>query len=294
MKKSLGETIKYIRSSKNISQKEVCLDKISRSSLVKIESNKTIPSILTFELILKHLGIEQEEFTFIQNNFELTSRQLLLEKFNKINTSIRVKQWLSLEEEMKYYLQTQTDPIIGEYLSIVKALIVIETEDNYLKASQHVLPIWKRISKNDVWFIDDIQLLTCIFFMFDDQIALTISQRLLKQTEKYLHVENIKRIQNNTLMNISTLYLNQKDYTNALEFIEQTIHTAKKNEYYILWLFSKGTKGILLCLQHHPEKGLPLIKESIRLLRELDQLDIAKALENDVERYVSIDIKTNI
>ncbi|EAW7215108.1 helix-turn-helix transcriptional regulator [Listeria monocytogenes] len=291
MIKTLGETIKFIRSSKNISQKEICLDTISRSALVKIESDKTIPSAKTLEFILDQLSIDQEEFALVRNNFQLSTRQQLLEKFNTINTSIRVKKWLSLEQEMKQYLHTQTDPIINEYLAIVKALIIIETEDDYNKASLHVAPIWERISKNEVWFIDDIQLLTCIFYMFDNQVALTISQRLLKQTEKYLHMHNIKRIKANTLMNISTLYLNQKDYKNSLEFIDQTIHTAKKYEYYTLWLFAKGTKGILNCLEHKPDIGISLIKESLYLLKALDQEDIAKALEHDVNNYVAIDVK---
>ncbi|MBC2187233.1 helix-turn-helix transcriptional regulator [Listeria sp. FSL L7-0253] len=291
MIKTLGETIKFIRSSKNISQKEICLDTISRSALVKIESDKTIPSAKTLEFILDQLSIDQEEFALVRNNFQLSTRQQLLEKFNTINTSIRVKKWLSLEQEMKQYLHTQTDPIINEYLAIVKALIIIETEDDYNKASLHVAPIWERISKNEVWFIDDIQLLTCIFYMFDNQVALTISQRLLKQTEKYLHMHNIKRIKANTLMNISTLYLNQEDYKNSLEFIDQTIHTAKKYEYYTLWLFAKGTKGILHCLEHKPDIGIPLIKESLYLLKALDQKDIAKALEHDVNNYVAIDMQ---
>ncbi|EAW7168031.1 helix-turn-helix transcriptional regulator [Listeria monocytogenes] len=291
MIKTLGETIKFIRSSKNISQKEICLDTISRSALVKIESDKTIPSAKTLEFILDQLSIDQEEFALVRNNFQLSTRQQLLEKFNTINTSIRVKKWLSLEQEMKQYLHTQTDPIINEYLAIVKALIIIETEDDYNKASLHVAPIWERISKNEVWFIDDIQLLTCIFYMFDNQVALTISQRLLKQTEKYLHMHNIKRIKANTLMNISTLYLNQEDYKNSLEFIDQTIHTAKKYEYYTLWLFAKGTKGILHCLEHKPDIGIPLIKESLYLLKALDQEDIAKALEHDVNNYVAIDVQ---
>ncbi|EPO6724984.1 helix-turn-helix domain-containing protein [Listeria monocytogenes] len=63
MEKTLGETIKFIRTSKNISQKEVCLDQLSRSALVKIESNKTIPSALTLDFILLQLGIQQEEFS---------------------------------------------------------------------------------------------------------------------------------------------------------------------------------------------------------------------------------------
>ncbi|EAD7213986.1 XRE family transcriptional regulator [Listeria monocytogenes] len=291
MTKTLGETIKFIRTSKNISQKEICMDVISRSALVKIESDKTIPTARTLEFILQQLGVDQEEFTLVRNNFELTTRQQLLQKFNNINTSIRVKQWLTLKHEMNHYLQNQSDPVINEYLAIVKALIIIETEDDYNKASQHVSPIWKRISKNDVWFIDDIQLLTCIFFMFDEQVALTISQRLLKQTEKYLHVDNIKRIQANTLMNISTLYLNKQDYSNALDFIDQTIHTAKNYEYYTLLLFAKGTKGILHCLEHKANIGIPLIKDSLQLLKALDQLDIAKALEKDVNNYLAIDIQ---
>ncbi|AHI54706.1 helix-turn-helix domain-containing protein [Listeria ivanovii] len=291
MNKTIGDTVKYIRKAKNINQKNVCLNNISRSTLVKIEGNKTNPTVQTFEHILKQLGVGYDEFSFVLNNFQLSERQKLLEKFNNINTSIRLKQWLALEQEMKHYLLIEPDPIIQEYLLIVKALITIESEDDYVKAAQFVSPIWERISKNDVWFMDDIQLLTCIFFMFDSQVALTISQRLIKQTEKYQHVANIKRIRTNTLMNISTLLLNQQDYINALNYINLTIQNAKENEYYTLWLFSKGTKGILLCLLNKHSEGLPLIKESIKLLNGLEQTDIADALKKDVKNYINMDIQ---
>ncbi|ECR2375274.1 transcriptional regulator, partial [Listeria monocytogenes] len=36
--------------------------------------------------------------------------------------------------------------------------------------------------------------------------------------------------------------------------------------------------------------GIPLIKKSIHLLKTLDQLDIAKALENDVSNFLTLDI----
>lgn len=288
MNKTIGDTVKFIRKAKNINQKKVCLNNISRSTLVKIEGNQTNPTVDTFEHILKQLGVRYDEFSLILNNFQLSERQKLLEKFNNINTSIRLKQWSALEKEMRQYLLTEPDPIIQEYLHIVRALIIIESEDDYAKAAQCVLPIWERISKNDVWFMDDIQLLTCIFFMFDSQVALTISQRLIKQTEKYQHVTNIKRIRTNTLMNISTLLLNQQDYSNALDYINLTIQNAKENEYYTLWLFSKGTKGILLCLLHQRSEGIPLIEESIKLLNGLEQNDIAEALKKDVKNYINI------
>ncbi|EAD3993096.1 XRE family transcriptional regulator [Listeria monocytogenes] len=105
MEKTIGETIKFIRTSKNISQKEICLDNISRSSLVKIESNKTIPSSLTLEFILLQLGIQQEEFAHIRNNFKLNTRQVLLEKFNNINTSrgiANISEILYVKERLKY------------------------------------------------------------------------------------------------------------------------------------------------------------------------------------------------
>ncbi|ECW8242492.1 transcriptional regulator, partial [Listeria monocytogenes] len=58
-----------------------------------------------------------------------------------------------------------------------------------------------------------------------------------------------------------------------------------------LLLFAKGTKGILHCLEHKANIGIPLIKDSLQLLKALDQLDIAKALEKDVNNYVAIDIQ---
>lgn len=57
MNKTIGDTVKYIRKAKNINQKNVCLNNISRSTLVKIEGNKTNPTVQTFEHILKQLGV---------------------------------------------------------------------------------------------------------------------------------------------------------------------------------------------------------------------------------------------
>lgn len=77
----IGITFKKIRTSKNISQKEVYSGIISRSFFQKFEKGQHSISVEKFQLLLNRINITYEEFMYQHHNKLLTTDYYLLEIF---------------------------------------------------------------------------------------------------------------------------------------------------------------------------------------------------------------------
>ncbi|MBC1594014.1 helix-turn-helix domain-containing protein [Listeria seeligeri] len=62
MRKTIGDTIKYIRVNKQYSQKNVSTSIISRTSLSKIENNMLNPTFAKLIPIINNLDVDFDEF----------------------------------------------------------------------------------------------------------------------------------------------------------------------------------------------------------------------------------------
>ncbi|EAV9833053.1 helix-turn-helix transcriptional regulator, partial [Listeria monocytogenes] len=86
--KTIGQTLKYIRTSKNLTQKDVYTNLISRASYQNFESDKQTPNIAVLYNLLHVLGMTIEEFFYIKNDKKLDTRGELKYLYDQINTSL--------------------------------------------------------------------------------------------------------------------------------------------------------------------------------------------------------------
>ncbi|MDQ8767748.1 helix-turn-helix transcriptional regulator, partial [Streptococcus ruminantium] len=84
MKWDFGTVLKEIRKSKGLSQREVCGDALSRTTLSKIENNKEYPTIAHFAHILRQLDMTYAEFDYICHAYQPSERSNLINKFEKL------------------------------------------------------------------------------------------------------------------------------------------------------------------------------------------------------------------
>ncbi|HEM0178051.1 TPA: helix-turn-helix transcriptional regulator, partial [Listeria monocytogenes] len=66
---NVGDTLKFIRKSKNLTQQEACTGALSRSNYQKIENNKIMPSMDRFIQLLLNFNMTLEEFEFVKRDF---------------------------------------------------------------------------------------------------------------------------------------------------------------------------------------------------------------------------------
>ncbi len=73
---NIGDTLKFIRKSKNLTQQETCTNALSRSNYQKIENNKIMPSMDRFIQILLNFNMTLEEFEFVNGTLHLLQKKI--------------------------------------------------------------------------------------------------------------------------------------------------------------------------------------------------------------------------
>ncbi|EAD8349013.1 helix-turn-helix domain-containing protein [Listeria monocytogenes] len=286
MLKTTGMTIKEIRVSKNIKQEEIYNNLISRNVLWQIENDKIRTNYEILKEILNRLNVSFNEFLYIQNNFKSTPIQELENRYNAIYTSIELEVLINLKKDMEAYLEFHpSNPQLTDLVNCLSAIIAIEQEDNFAKATEIVTPIWNRISKQNDWYWEDIQIMSHIFYMFEQETALNICKELFNKLNNYRKFHNADRLEISTLLNIATMLLDKGNLEEAERYINKCISLAEEKKYFIQWAYALGTKGILKTLSTKTQEGQQLMDQSIHILETINQPNLSKAIKTDYNKY---------
>ncbi|MBC1990415.1 helix-turn-helix domain-containing protein [Listeria seeligeri] len=286
--KTTGMTIKEIRVSKNIKQEAIYSNLISRNLLWQIENDKINTSYDVFKEILNRLNVSFDEFLYIQNNFKSTPLQELQNRYNNIYTSIEIEILIDLKNDIDAYIEHhQNYPLLKDLEKCLMAIIEIEQNDDFAKASSLVKPIWDRISKQNDWYWEDIQIMSHIFFMFEEETALNICKELFAKLNNYRDFQNADRLEISTLLNISTMLLSQNKLSDSLIYLNKCITLAEEKKYFIQWAYGLGTKAIIQSKETNSNKGLELLHQAINILKTINQTLLADTLQTDYNKYCS-------
>ncbi|EFS01871.1 DNA binding helix-turn helix protein, partial [Listeria seeligeri FSL S4-171] len=153
MRKTIGDTIKYIRVNKQYSQKNVSTSIISRTSLSKIENNMLNPTFAKLIPIINNLDVDFDEFLYIQNNFKYSEKKIIINLFSNINFNTDIANLNHLLKLCATYLEKNDgDTIINEIRLIAKAMIQLNSNHSIDEIRLTITPIWERLSYLDKWF----------------------------------------------------------------------------------------------------------------------------------------------
>ncbi|WEV71647.1 helix-turn-helix transcriptional regulator [Lactobacillus sp. ESL0785] len=81
----LGDVIRILRTSQNMTQKELAMNILDRGNLSKIEHNLLEPSYTNFHLLISKLGISADEFEYIRNEYSCNAKAKLMYEFFKLH-----------------------------------------------------------------------------------------------------------------------------------------------------------------------------------------------------------------
>ncbi|EAD5126408.1 XRE family transcriptional regulator, partial [Listeria monocytogenes] len=176
MKKNFGSELKNIRTTLNISLRELSDDgKIaSKSSLLRIENNNQIPSLEIANKLMHRLDISTLEMEYRLNDFSLSEKDLLINEFRQIGSSANVKGINTLLAKMQSFLKTEYSTYISNLILILESLQVFQKEQSFINARKSVAPIWETLERRDEWLYKDILLISNILYMFDGETFLNM------------------------------------------------------------------------------------------------------------------------
>ena len=181
MRWDFGAVYKKIRLSKGLSQKDVCGDQLSRTSLSKIESCERVPSVENMIFLLNQINMSLEEFRYICNYYQPNEKQRILNKVYTHNSSTDIKGLEDIQKDCITYLKTHHDvPIqhINDTLTIVIHLRkhgLSDPSTDFLEATQR---IWEYIEQQNEWYESDIRLVGTILYHYPIEYLPKLTQKL--------------------------------------------------------------------------------------------------------------------
>lgn len=221
-----GITIKEIRLSKKLSQKEVYEGVVSRSFYAKFEKGIYSIDAKKFNDILERLNINFEEFLFFHNKNNIKESNLEVRNIMNIYHGFNSK---TIDELKEIYLTYRSSDLINEKLISSTAYALIYS----LKPSIDTKPLMylkEYLYTCDFFLITDLEILISSFFIFWDDDGENI-QLLLHKVIKSINI--LWNTYPDKLENlIGALYVN---------YIQYLLFNDKKDDAYNLGSFFKET-----------------------------------------------------
>ncbi|MBC1482545.1 helix-turn-helix domain-containing protein [Listeria sp. FSL L7-1485] len=289
---NVGDTLKFIRKSKGLTQREACSGALSRSNYQKIENNKIMPSMDRFVQILFNFNMTLEEFKFIKRGFTPSPKENILYLYSKILTSSKTDNLTDVISKCDDYLREQPlDIFIADVKASLEGILLAEREHDFTLARQKVAYIWERLSKSDELFWNDIMILRNIFFIFENETAQHIVNRLIVQLKKYRYLYPTLSIEISLHVNRATYLILDEKYELALYYIEKSIKISKQNHYYLQFCMATAKKGIVLYKLGEKQSGKEFMQRALRVAKVLEDEHILKGIKDEINYFLQEDIE---
>lgn len=281
MRYDFGAVYKSIRESKGLTQGDVCGDMLSRTSLSKIESGKTLPRYENMEFLLRQINMSFEEFDYICHLYQPNERTLIYQKLQTIMSISGSKELQDLLDQCQDYLKKEHDYPIQQFEEMLKIVIHIREKgwtDFPEQLQQIIDKIWDQIEKQDDWYESDFKLLNTILFHIPLDRVHLLTDRLLRRLDDYKGYRHVSDMSLSLLSNLSTLYFYHKEWEACLHILDRLSQAAKDAKQYDVLALSQVRKGIC---QHQPE----LIQQGLDLLTLAQEEKLLADLKEEVQQF---------
>ena len=196
---------------------------MTQGAYSKIETSQLQINLDQFIPLISKMNISLQEFSYILNNYQLTKRDTIIQRFTSLeiaNTS-ELQQLLS---EVKDYLTTYPEDQYIYFLQIIyKVFIVLQQDNDLAKARQMVAPIWQQLQNLDDWYINDFELLNAILFLFPLEIAIEITKTAERRLEKYTDFPyDVSYLYVYFRIDLSLHYIEMRLFEECLTLLEET------------------------------------------------------------------------
>ena len=281
MRYDFGKVYKEIRESKGLTQEEVCGNVLSRTSLSKIESGKVTPKYENMEFLLRQINMSFEEFDYICHLYQPSQRTEIMQTYLNMNSIIGSSDLVNFFETCQDYLKTHHDLPIEEIRDMLEIVIHIRqhgTEQLSNQVKQTVKKLWEKIEKQDTWYENDLKILNTILFSFPIEHLHLITEKILQRLEVYKNFQHLHDLRVAILLNLSTIYLYNKDKNMCKQICYTLLEDAKNKKSYDRLAICYVRIGI--CTD-----DAKLIQKGFSLLELTDETSMLSHLKKEVKTY---------
>lgn len=282
---AFGPALRKIRENKGYTQETVARNAMNRSTYTRFESENITTNVTKYVQILNNLDMSHKEFSYIHQLYQLNKKEDILFQFNSITTNSDIALLTQLKSDAESYLIENDDSVIKDIVEIYHALLTLAKTHDLKKAYKHAEKVWFRLEKMDKWYLTELRLLNNILFFFPPETSLFISKRALIDLNYYKHFEESAKLQMAFSMNLIYLLMENKEFNQASIQIEELILSCKKEAKYIMLAVLYVRKGIILVKKKNKAEGEAFIQKGFKLLDVIEEWDIQKELEQELNYY---------
>ncbi|API89509.1 hypothetical protein BKP56_09695 [Marinilactibacillus sp. 15R] len=293
----LGKVLKTIRENKGYSQQEISDSTMSRSNYTKLERDEINPNVVKYLAILDYMDMHHDEYSFILNDYSLNDKDNVLYLYKKMEQFPEIIYVKKLIDAANDLLESRYDHLTKDVLNIAQAYYSLMKDHNLVAARKYAESTWERLKKLDKFYLSELHLLNGILYLFEVETVISLTDRALKDLEKYYCFKEAEELRLSYLSHLSCILIAHEEYDLALKYIDQLI-TKSKNDSNVL-SFGAALVRQGLCLQ-----GLDKEKESqesyelaIELFHVMDREDLVKLTKENPKLvynpygYVDVEIK---
>lgn len=273
----LGETISHIRKSKNISIKNLCGDRLSRSAYTRFVNGETDTSATNFLYFLDRLHVTFNEFMFIKNNYHLSEEKLLLLNLQEYYLKNDLVKLNDLKKECLFLSKDSEDVYHHVYLL---CSIYISRLNNYPIEKNIVNDLKKYLLSVDTWTHYEILLFNNSMFIFDIEFIELVINKSINSIEKYKTIRDYTNESFGMLLNVMNIYLSSKKIEKANKLFQVLTNLDLSENFVKERLFLLYYEGIIKMLIYNDSEGKELVVQSISCATFLNMTDTSEALNN--------------
>ncbi|SFJ83162.1 Helix-turn-helix domain-containing protein [Marinilactibacillus piezotolerans] len=293
----LGKVLKTIRENKGYSQQEISDSTMSRSNYTKLERDEINPNVVKYLAILDYMDMHHDEYSFILNDYSLNDKDNVFYLYKKMEQFPEITYVKKLIDAANDLLESRYDHLTKDVLNIAQAYYSLMKDHNLVAARKYAESTWERLKKLDKFYLSELHLLNGILYLFEVETVVSLTDRALKDLEKYYCFKEAEELRLSYLSHLSCILIAHEEYDLALKYIDQLITKSKNDSNALSFGAALVRQG--LCLQ-----GLDKEKESqesyelaIELFRVMDREDLVKLTKENPKLlynpygYVDVEIK---
>ncbi|MCW6662358.1 hypothetical protein NHG23_00475 [Aerococcaceae bacterium NML190073] len=281
----LGQTISKIRQNKNVTIKELCGDRLSRSAYTRFVNGETETSIQNFLHMLDILNVSFHEIMFL---YPVESNQYYnrcMAKISKYTAENDIAGLKSLQKECALFSEHNKDKYY--HLSLICQARISRLQESTI--NQSIIDYFMNyLNSVETWMHYEIILFNATLFIYSPEYLDAVMNRLLdslKQYENYLpHLKYMLRL----LQNLFNVHLFNKDIPrlNKIFKILSSIHIS--NDFMNYKLNFTFYKGCFLLAVHNNQTGHDIIEKCIETADFLELDVFSAAFRNSYQRLCKL------
>lgn len=277
-----GETIRNIRISKGMSQKEIYTNILSKSYAIEFEKGKHQISAVLLLMILDQLSVGIEEFLYINNDYQLNEQAAYSEAYSKYSNAhdlAGLNQLLTDLEKNRGQVNEIHKAEVRTRVDILKEFEKTGVYRSSVANKQDVALIISYLTNIETWTLEEIKLYTNTIEFFDLTTHLLFFKKIELLFPLYRDYDVVREILCTLCINLIREALLTESLVFADQIIQKLLEYSMDYRQFLHHMYAKFYQYIYLYKKTNDPLMHTKAASLLELIEELDHRELAKELQ---------------